>query len=415
MNAVGPEFRAFSQSSGFGDARTARVTEPETRKVITPETLLADNQSEASHKLRRIWEIARAHKQLTLESDCVEPRVYPTLKVAQLRTVANGANGETYEAFEGLINDESIQRIAIVTHRDKETDKKGVSPEGCGGLHVKKKQKANEAPTKGGAHAFVHEKVYHEDPIIQAVVSAYRISHWTTKPVLAAIRDHLSQEILPLAIFQRGEGQEFPDIYSHPNVNVAAILAGEYQPEKMYKTDEVPHLDVIDPRLDAFYTYFLDNKNDVIELARRHKNLRDKMKVPDADAIAISTQTRPLRTIHLETFGDPGTAFEVTAARCGKNVSSAARRISEEAVEEIVQQAAYAMGRALDPKDKGFRKTRTILIETPRMAESKEIAQAIAETELGANWLAEGRKIIVAEIRSGKIVDHQIEYFQPAA
>lgn len=385
-------------------------SEQATERRITPELLLLDNRSENSVRIRKQWNIWRADGTLTLEWDCDDARRRPPLKAVQVRTISIGGDEETYEAYEGLANDKSIERIAAVTHYDGETVKNGVVPTGCGGQDAKGKQKTNQAPTEGGVYDWVREKIAHDDPVVQAIISAARISRWTTKPVLAAICNHLTGEIFPLAIFQQGKNGE---TNIHSSVNLGDILDGSYRPEKIYERG-IPHLDITDPLLEAYATYFAENQHEVATLADKYLDLRNRMKVQNPDAIVISTQTRPLRTRYYDTFGDPGVAFEITAARCRKSIE-APTRITKSTIDEILQQLDYAMKHSLNPKGRDFRNTRTILVETTHLEESRRIAQAIAKTDLGITWLAEGRSIIIAEVRAGEIADNKIEYFKPAA
>lgn len=401
---TGPEFG----KQGV-DANISKISERETGKIITPSTLLVDNRSERSVRIKKQWDIWRADGTLTLEWDCDDARRRPPLKAAQVRTISIGGNEETYEAYEGLANDKSIERIVAVTHYDKDTLRKGTAPGGCGGQEAKRKQKANEAPSEGGVFDYVREKIAHDDPVVQAIISATRISRWTTKPVLATICNHLTGEVLPLAIFQQ---EEDGDTNIHSSVNLGDILDGSYRPEKIYERG-IPHLDITDPLLEAYATYFAENQHEVATLADEYPDLRDRMKVQNPDAIVISTQTRPLRSRYFELFKDPGAAFEITAARCRKSID-ATTRITKSTIDEILQQLDYVMKHTLNPEGEDFRSTRTILIETTHLEESRRIAQAIAETDLGITWLAEGRSIIIAEVRAGEIVDNKIGYFQPA-
>lgn len=387
--------------------------EQATERRITPELLLLDNRSEDSARLRSYWNIQRADGELTLEWDCDDARQRPPLRAAQLRSISTGANEESYESYGGIFNDKGIKRIAVVAHFDGDTERKGHSPEGCGGLEAKRKQKANEAPREGGVFNYVRESIAHEDPIMQAIISADQISRYTDKPILAAACNHLTGEIFPVALFQqRGNGPQL--ILS--SVRIGDIIDGRYKPEEIYAKG-LPRLDRNDPLLRDFYTYFAENGDQMRKLNDKYPNLRDRMKVQNPDAIVISSQTRPLRTRYYDTFGDPGVAFEITIARCRKTLEASAR-ITTKAIREALEQAHYAMTHAMDNRGKDnlpFRDTRTVLIETVHMEESRKIAESLAATEFGARWLSEGNAVIIAEVRSGEIVDNKIEYFKPTS
>ncbi|MCL6096554.1 MAG: hypothetical protein M1444_02605 [Patescibacteria group bacterium] len=384
-----------------------------TERRITPEMLLLDNKSQDSRRLRIEWNALRADGQLALEWDCDDARNHMSLRIAQIRSISTGGDEESYESYEGLYNDNGVRIIAVVFHYDKETEKKGKAPEGCGGQGVKGKQQANEAPTLGGAYGYVDKKIAHRDPLIQVLKSADQISKYTSKPILAAARDHLSGRISPVAFFQQREGE--PQlIYSA--VRVGNVLDGSYKPEEIY-ANGVPVLDKSDPILKDFFMYFAENDYEVRKLAEKYPDLRDRMKVQNPDALVISTQVRPLRSKYYTTFEDPNKAFEITIARCRKTLE-ASTRITNKAIQEVLEQAHYAMTHALDNRGKEgkeFRDTRTVLIETTHIDESRKIAQALAETEFGARWLSEENDVIIAEVRGGEIVDNKIGYFKPTA
>lgn len=396
-----------------GELGILPAAELTTERRITPEMLLSDNKSEDSRRLRKEWNVLRADGTLVLEWDCDDARSRPSLRAAQIRSISTGGDEESYESYEGLYNDKGVATIAVVVHYDKETERKGKAPEGCGGLGVKKKQQANEAPTLGGAYEYVDKKVAHHDPLVQALITADQISKYTSKPVLAAARDHLTGSIKPIALFQQKEdGAQL--IYSA--VRVGSILDGSYKPEEIY-SNGVPVLERGDPALKDFFMFFAVNEHETRRLADRYPDLRDRMKVQNPSAIVISTQVRPLRTRYYDTFGDPGAAFEITIARCKKNLE-ASTRITNKAIQEVLEQAHYAMTHAIDNRGKegkDFRDTRTVLIETVHIDNSRRIAQALAETEFGARWLTEGNDVIIAEVRGGEIVDNKIEYFKPTS
>lgn len=396
-----------------GELGVLPQTERTTERRITPEMLLLDNKSHDSRALRMAWNALRADGQLVLEWNCDDARNHISPRVAQIRSISTGGDEESYESYQGLYNDKGIRIITVVFHYDRETEKKGKAPEGCGGQGVKGKQQANEAPISGGAYGYADKKIAHKDPLIQVLKSADQISKYTDKPVLAAARDHLTGKIRPVAFFQQREGE--PQlIYSA--VRIGNVLDGSYRPEEIY-ANGVPVLDKSDPMLKDFFLYFAENEFEARKLAERYPDLRDRMKVQNPKAIVISTQVRGLRSRYSSTFSEENEAFEITAARCRKTLEASAR-INNKAIQEALEQAHYAMAHALDNRGKEgkeFRDTRTVLIETTHIDESRKIAETLAETEYGARWLAEGNDIIVAEVRGGEIVDHKIEYFKPAA
>jgi hypothetical protein len=384
-------------------------------RIINRETLIADNESTHTVTLNTEWEEIRRRGQLTLEWDCDDARSRPSRKTVQVRTIATGGDDETYESYKGLINDKSVKLIVTVAHYDGDTVELGVPPTGCGGQDAKLKQTRNLLSREGRSSLrYVHEKVSHHDPVVQAMISASKISCLTDKPVLAAVRNHLTGEVIPLAIFKRNANGTND---MHSSVSMRDCLEGSYRPENIYKNG-MPYLEKNDPLLAEYSDYFNDNMRYVGELNNLIENNPDvynRLKTQDPDAIVISTQTRPLVTRYSGLFTEPGSVFEITAARSKKS-TEAETPITNTAVKEILDQLDYAMNNALNPEGHGFRRTRTILIETSRLEESRRIAQAIADTELGIRWLSERRQIIIAEVRGGKIVKdelrkHKIENF----
>jgi hypothetical protein len=416
MNQCGREQPLYIAGREFYVQGKNTLEQAIARRIITCETLVADNKSDHTASLNAEWELIRLNGQLTLEWNCDDARSRPSRKTAQVRTIAIGGDEETYESYKGLINDKSVKLITTVAHYDGDTVGIGIAPTGCGGQDAKLQQTKKLLPTEGGALGWVDKKVGHHDPVVQAMISATRISSLTDKPVLAAVRNHLTGEVLPLAIFRRNTNGTI-DI--HTSVDIGDCLQGSYRPEDIYKKG-MPHLEKDDPLLVEYSTYFIDNMKYVGELKeqiQKDPGVYTRLKTQDPDAIVISTQTRPLVTRYSGLFTQPGSAFEITAARSKKS-TEAQTPITNKAIREILDQLDYAaMRNALNPEGHGFRRTRTILIETTRLEESRRIAKSIAETELGIRWLSEGRQIIIAEVRGGKIVKdedtskHKIENF----
>lgn len=379
---------------------------PETAKfaesiVISPEALLADNHSEKADELRRKWMENKKAGNLYLLGACGDARVrFPKPeRYATLKSIAAGGHIESK-----ILTSAGIEFAVVASHFDGEIFVPGHMPTGCGGLGAKDKALKEKKPTPiKGIGFYIARKIDHPDPLIQALLSANKITKETNKPSLAVAQNHRNGKIFPFGVFLPGQ---------NPICDVNLIdLFSKYNPEAIYAKG-IPELE---RRLipDVFKDFIDACDAQVKELLLNYPNLREMLRVQNPRMIVLSSEIMSAKIRYPEIANFPGILFKVHLPRIknGTEVS-----IDPEKLEDVVNQIEYPITHAVDNFDKlneSFSNTDRFLIETDNIELSRKVALRLAEEEWMKKWLAlPEHQILIAQTQEG--ISNMIEDFVPA-
>jgi len=163
------------------------------RRVITPDSLLSQNQSSADARAER--QRNKDAGNLFLVFECADSRnISISANQSEVRAVAAAAD---FESFSPLLADKSFKGIILVGHflgSDLET---GKPPEGCGGRSVKRKLLEGAKP-QSDIEEWVEEHLADSDIILDLFHQSRKALVHTDKELLLLARDQLDQTLYPI-------------------------------------------------------------------------------------------------------------------------------------------------------------------------------------------------------------------------
>lgn len=370
--------------------------------MITPQSLLKDNHSIETEKLRKAWQENRKKGQLTAFFTCGDARTLTPLPESSM-SIRSIATGGLKDSYGNLVNNRGVKQIVVLDHHDGDTAKPGQRPNGCGGLAAKEQANGHkDNKVKEGIAEYIEREVKHPDVIIQALLEAEEIAMQTQKPVMAATQDHLTEMIFPIAIFIEGGLQKFTAIHLND------IAGNLYDPTRLY-ANGIPVLP--DNLIPENFKQLLDaNRKNVALLAKRYPDLKQKQKVQNPQMVVLSTDIRSMRIRYPQTSQLPGSLFKLNIPRKKEGSHTS---INSKDLVRTLNQAQYPIEHALenfgDPT-KPFYQTNTLFVETGEINLSRRLAQEAIRKPWMKEWLRlPNHQIIIAETKAG--VSSVIENF----
>ncbi len=372
---------------------------------ISPQTLSTANQSELAKMNISKWQEAKNKPGgLTLVVLCSDARLQSTLMfddvaVASVSTIA--ASGET-EPFKYLLNHSSIGRVIVLGHYDG--DKINEIPvSGCGGLHGKDQQlKTGKALFPDIEAEDLDEfisQIKHADVFLQTHLIAQKIAQLREKPlpIIAAVVDHLSYKIDPVSLTLKKQNS----LVSVTNPEL------EVRPDK--RKNQLPIISL--NNLDKNSASFLKQNEKVVELLGRNNDFRESQKTQDPQAVFLSTSPIPVASRFPGLLGIPNSAFVVRLSFSKQVTESEADsikgnnfKITRNYLANASAQIKYPLQEAIKHISEGaFSQTKSLIIETPDIVISEQIAEHLSSLKLIKEWIEKkGGQIIVAEVKSGE-------------
>lgn len=355
--------------------------------VIAPDSLRTDNQSKEADSLRSEYERYAANGELIGEEACGDARTILPLpqKAVPIRSIST-AGLKDYAIF----RDPKIGLAVAITHFSGDTLKVGKMPTGCGGLGAKQ---SVEGLKDEGIGYYVKNNIVHPDPIVQALVTARRIFRESGKPTLAAVQDHLTTKLYPVAVF-------LTPIDYKSSVDLVE-LAIKYDPNSIY-AGLIPTLK--DSDIPEAFREFLDAANAQMKgLLVNYSNFKEVERVQNPRMVVLSTEPRSMRVRYPQTASRPGIAFKLHLPR--ERLGSGKISIKQNVLRDVVNQAEYPFVHASehfgDP-NKDFSKTDIFLVETGDIDLSNQIATRISEEEWMKKWLSQNsHQIWIAQTQEG--------------
>lgn len=383
-------------------------------RSISPQRLLEDNQSEIAKNNILKWQEAKNKPGgLTLVILCSDARLQSTLMfddvaIASVSTIA--ASGET-EPFKYLLNHASIGRVIVLGHYDGDKSK-DVPVKGCGGLGGREEQLKSQTPLFPDESKDLEEfikQIQTADVFLQTHLIAQKIAQLRddSLPIIAAVIDHLSYKINPVSLTLNEKG------------SIATVTNSELKMSPDKRKNQLPTISL--DSLDEDSALFFKQNGKVVELLRASDDFRIKQKTQNPQAVVLSTAPIPIALRDPDIFGEPNSAFVVrlpfskqVAEREVDDVQGANLKISKKYLANAAAQIKYPLHEALEHINEGaFSDTKTLIIETPDIAVSQEIASYLTKLKLVKEWMEKkGGQIIVSEVKSGKTSDN-IHVYKP--
>jgi carbonic anhydrase len=375
------------------------------REQLTPVSLLKDNRSPSAKKNIFEWREAKEAKngQLTMVVLCSDARLNSVLlfnnrKIASVSSIA--ANGET-EPFKYLLNHGAIGKTVVIGHYDGEKAKTKNVVEGCGGIGERARLAETERVASDDLGDYV-SRIESPDVLQQTLIIVEKIARLTDKPIFGTAVDHLSYEIHPLAQAVTDEKGVRHIIYN-----------SELQKPASQRKQTIPLIP--EGEIDPMFKQLLDENQRVAQRLNLDSSFSESQKIQNPKAVVLSTSPLPLALRYPETFGQPNTGFVVRLPFSKSEPEKIT--ITKKFLREVTAQIKYPISHAIIATEKGeaFSDTKTLIIETPSLELSAEIAQRlIEEQEFIRNWIEiKGGKIIIAEIEAGAKATSKMQYFSP--
>lgn len=383
------------------------------QEQLTPESLLRDNRSPLARLNIREWQQAKEAKdgRLTLVVLCSDARLSSVLlfndgKIASVSSIA--ANGET-KPFKYLLNHAAIGKVVVIGHYDGEIASEQSRIEGCGGVGARARL-TGEDKARGDDLVKYISKIESTDILQQTLKIVEKIARLTDKPIFGVAVNHLSFEAHPLvqAIIEKRTRK----IIYNPELNKPASQRKEIIPL------------ITEDQLDPIFKKLLEENRTVVQRLNSDSQFSESQKIQNPKAVFLSTLPLPLAIRYPETFGNPNTGFVVRlpfnknqVERDMTDLGQGSITITKKFLREVIAQIKYPIDLAIKATKKGepFFDTRTLIIETPSLDLSLEIAQRlISGQQFIKDWIIKcGGKIMIAKIDSKTKATSQIQNFSP--
>ncbi|MFH0979434.1 MAG: hypothetical protein V1803_00585 [Candidatus Roizmanbacteria bacterium] len=375
---------------------------PRLELSVTPDFLKIDNSSQKASFNRAEWRHAKEARngQITLFIVCGDSRIV-TADIAddnKIVSISSIAESGDLTPFEKLLTHPSVGQIIVLGHFDHEKidpEKRKVS--GCGGRDAKAKiEEGSIIIENEELKSYITERVspHFLKNIRKTVEQAASLSG---KPTLGAMVDHLTNAAFPMIEIGRGKEIMYPekDLEGFQWRKVDDV-------QKFIDTsaDYFPQLN-LDNLSDVFRKFIKKNREKAKERIKKDPGFIERQRVQNPSTVVISTCPIPVALRYPDSFGRPNEAFVVRKA-FGKEEKEV--KATDIDFMSIVGQLYYPL------KQADFPRTKNILIETPNLEMSTQIAYRLLKIPFGQNWVNRKQgKIMIAELEHHKT--EKIQYF----
>ena len=364
--------------------------------IITPDSLYDENRSDIARLNRDKHNEAKRKGECTLYSKCSDARG----ATVGINAVSWGSVGAADEPSANLLRNKDNGTAVALAHYDGDTVGPKEPPLGCTALWVK--SLIGDMPEQNGVRRFVSENVKYKDPLMQAWYVAINMATLSGKPTLAALQDHLTLEIFPIAEFlsQSDGGMDI-----RTRVNIRHLLDRNYDPKKIYENG-IPAIS--QSRLtDDFIKILQENARERQEILSKYPDLKKMQKVQNPRVAFISTEIMSLKTIYPVLTSVPGSCYKVIIPR--NKIEGGHEHVTEENLRKSLDQLELPMKEGVEnygnPNGE-FSDTDRLIVQTEDLELSKEIAQRVMQEKSVAEWKnLDGREIIIVQAISGVVID----------
>lgn len=362
-------------------------------REINVDFLLNDNGSLEARNRVGEYKLAKITGQLTDVWFCGDARLMATIafgtrNIRPIRTIA--AAGDV-DPFQYIANHQGSKQAVVLGHFDS-TLQSGEGPlVGCGGLLERRKMDLTEEFAPDTAHGYVKHNVDSPDVAFQTLKSAWRLTEFTDKPVLAGLWDHSTYQITPIGLFDRGKRVSESII---PLKDIVHNRTKEINIREMTVPLDIEEL--LNPELSKL----LENNREIGEQLARDEAFRNSQKVQNPPLLMITTSVVPIPSRY-PSMQSPNVVFKVLLP-FAKEQSEQGFSLSTEDLEFAISQSHYPISHTIAAQPgRPFSDTKTILIETPDIRKSMDISAELRKRDWIRLWEEKGGKIIVAKVKSG--------------
>ena len=358
---------------------------------ITPDFLKSDNSLPKAQRNFTEWRRAKEARngQITLFIVCGDSRIVTAdiagdNKIVSISSIAESGN---LEPFSNLLQHPMVGQIVVLGHFDHEKiDPNKGEVKGCGGRDAKAKIQ-EEALTIENAelHDYITEKVssHFLTNIRKTVEQAGKLSG---KPTLGVMVDHLTDAAFPMIELITGQEVMYPeqDLKRFPwkKIDDVQQFIDDYG-------DYFPQLKVND-LLPVFRQFIEKNRKKARARLKKDPGFIDRQRTQNPSTVVISTCPIPVALRYPEAFGHPNEAFVIRKAFGKEEIEI---RPTDIDFMSIVGQLYYPLQQA------DFSRTTNILIETPDLEMSAQIAARLLKIPFVQDWVNRRQgKIMIAKL-----------------
>ncbi|MFH0979779.1 MAG: hypothetical protein V1803_02445 [Candidatus Roizmanbacteria bacterium] len=359
---------------------------------ITPDFLRIDNSSRKATLNRTEWRKAKEAKngQITLFIVCGDSRIV-TADIAddnKIVSISSIASSGDLKPFKKLFEHQMIGQIVVVGHFDhKKIDPVKKKVKGCGGEDASEKIEDGEIVIENEPlNTYVTQRVSKNffENIKRTVEQAAALSE---KPVLGVMVDHLTNAAFPMIEVNKGKELMYPEKdlegFQWKTIDDVQKFINNYG-------DYFPQLRSADLS-DVFREFIEKNRIKAKQRIENDPGFIERQRVQNPSTVVISTCPIPLALRFPDSFGHPNEAFVIRKAfsKEGKTIKA-----TEIDFMSIVGQLYYPL------KQADFPRTNNILIETPDLEMSAQIADRLLKISFVQDWIKRKQgKIMIAELK----------------
>lgn len=362
--------------------------------IITPQMLIEASRDEEAIWLRHLWQEGMDSGYNTVVHGCGDARNWMVPTIGDPGIVSNRAIGTTGigRRLERMIRHAGVARVMVVGHYDGVLSADKGALAGCGALAAKDALDRGEHAHLSESLEHVHEYVQSPHVVVQTLVTAVEASALGNRPVLAAVMDHRTGRIFPLAVVVR-RGQVFLGVDNEELSPTIVKNAVEARESLSIPTEF--DLNVLDS--DLTMRKFIDMLQHNARYAAQNEATPDfsnRMAVQNPTTAIMSSSVIPLAVRYPRLFSEPNTAFALRIIRDPEGI------INPASLREAIAQMNYPISHKLDAQntDAPFGRTNTIIIETTRESESMRAAAELCNRDWMKEWRQKGGRVIVAKV-----------------
>ena len=372
---------------------------------ISVKFLSSENNSPLAKLRRRRWQELKDNKngELTAVWFCDDARLLAsfalgTFDILPIRSIA--AAGDP-EPFRYMLDHQSVGQGMVLGHYNSDLQQPGKPMRGCGGLEGKRRREhITEAADADVAHGYIDRHIEHSDVVVQTLKSAWKAAQVskTGKPILAAIWDHVTYQIIPVGFFEQN-GRTYTGIIPFNELRKTQVKG--ITPEELVQIsreilpDKLRKLLINNEQLTTTYTS-----------SPIFKQFKESQKIQNPPAVMITTSSVPLGA-QFPDLAQPNMVFKVLLPleRTENYDEDGSFSFDPKEVKKIIAQAHYPIAHALSAKPgEDFYDTTTLIVETPNMEATKYLAGELKKRAWFKEWIRKKNgKLILIEMRQGEV------------
>jgi hypothetical protein len=359
--------------------------------VLTPENFKKANEAPEAERRSKEHQLYKDEGELFAVITCGDARLLIPCpeRISSLRSINLGGNKD-----KKIFLAQGTKFVVAMAHFGEFVP--GKMPKGCGGAAAKQESMKNhhEGPVKGLEY-YVEKKIEHPDQLVQAILKGKEVTRKTGKASLVVAEDHRTGKIYPYAIYTNEYN------ITHKKFDEANLYQ-KYNEAEIY-SDGIPALpeNIIPEK----FQEFLNASKDYMEtMLRAYPNLSEIQKVQNPRMVFISSKLPSVRVNYPELTNVPNSIFKLHLTR-EKDQETGETDITPEVLEEIVSQAMYPIGHAVEnygKPDEPFSSVDRVIIEMSDIKNCKKVAESFVKELKAQEWLTlPDRKIIVIQNKEG--------------